>query len=154
MNEPAAGSRGFGSGGSDTGSEASALAAAALAAAALAAADAIIDDFAHHRRDAYFAGFAPEATFLFHNVHHRLESRQHYQDLWAEWEAEGFRVVSCRSLARRIQIFGTVAVFSHDVHTEASFAGVPVLSRERETIVLELRHGVWLGVHEHLSKSE
>ena len=48
-------------------------AAAGTEADALGAVDRIIDDFAHHRRDAYFAGFAPDATFLFHNVDHRLE---------------------------------------------------------------------------------
>ena len=121
---------------------------------ALAAADRIIDDFGHHRRDAYFAGFAPEATFLFHNVDHRLESRADYEQLWAEWETEGFRVVSCASTNRRIQLFGTVAVFSHDVETESELAGATDRSRERETIVLALTDGAWLGVHEHLSARE
>jgi hypothetical protein len=127
---------------------------AAAEAEALAAADRIIDDFGHHRRDAYFAGFAPEATFLFHNVDHRLESRAAYEELWAEWEAEGFRVRECRSSNRRVQLLGTVAVFSHDVDTLSELAGVAETARERETIVLALTGGVWLGVHEHLSKRE
>lgn len=118
---------------------------------ALAAADRIIDDFAHHRRDAYFAGFAPDATFLFHNVDHRLESRQAYETLWAEWESEGFQVLSCSSSNRRIQLLGSIAVFSHDVETNAKLGGVAETSRERETIVLGLTDGVWLGIHEHLS---
>jgi len=121
---------------------------------ALAAADRIIGDFAHHRRDAYFAGFAPDASFLFHNVDHRLESRQAYETLWAEWESEGFQVLSCSSTNRRIQLFGSVAVFSHDVETNAKLAGVAEISRERETIVLGLTDGVWLGIHEHLSARE
>jgi hypothetical protein len=121
---------------------------------ALAAADRIIDDFGHHRRDAYFAGFATEATFLFHNVDHRLESRAAYEELWAQWETEGFRVRACRSSNRRVQLLGTVAVFSHDVETESEMAGVTDTALERETIVLALINGDWLGVHEHLSKRE
>lgn len=121
---------------------------------ALAAADRIIDDFAHHRRDAYFAGFSPEATFLFHNVDHRLEARKAYEELWVEWEAEGFHVRGCRSSNRRIKLLGTVAVFSHDVDTDAEVAGVAETSHERETIVLAFDDGAWLGVHEHLSKRE
>ena len=121
---------------------------------ALAAADRIIDDFGHHHRDAYFAGFAPEATFLFHNVDHRLESRTAYEELWAEWETGGFRVRACRSSNRRVQLLGFVAVFSHDVDTESELAGVAETTHERETIVLALIGGVWLGVHEHLSKRE
>ena len=121
---------------------------------ALTAADRIIDDFGHHHRDAYFAGFAPEATFLFHNVDHRLESRAAYEKLWAEWETEGFRVRACRSSNRRVQLFGSIAVFSHDVDTESEVAGVAETTQERETIVLALIDGVWLGVHEHLSKRE
>jgi ketosteroid isomerase-like protein len=125
-----------------------------LEADALAAADRIIDDFGHHRRDAYFAGFAPEATFLFHNVDHRLESRSAYEQLWAEWEDGGFRVRGCASTNRRIQVFGPVAVFSHDVDTESEIAGVVETTRERETIVLELTAAGWLGIHEHLSARE
>ena len=121
---------------------------------ALAAADRIIDDFGHHHRDAYFAGFAREATFLFHNVDHRLDSRAAYEELWAEWETEGFRVRACRSSNRRVQLLGSVAVFSHDVDTESELAGVAETTHERETIVLALIDRVWLGVHEHLSKRE
>lgn len=122
-----------------------------LEADALTAADRIIDNFGLHRRDAYFAGFAPEATFLLHNVDHRLESRAAYEELWAEWESDGFRVGGCASTNRRIQVFGTVAVFSHDVETESELGGVTAITHERETIVLELIAGTWLGVHEHLS---
>ena len=128
--------------------------AAGTEADALGAVDRIIDDFAHHRRDAYFASFAPDATFLFHNVDHRLESRQAYETLWADWESEGFQVLSCSSTNRRIQLFGSIAVFSHDVETKVKLAGVAETSRERESIVLGLIDGVWLGIHEHLSTRE
>lgn len=122
------------------------------AAEALAAADAIIDDFGHHRREAYFAGFAPEATFMFHTVPERLETRAAYEELWRDWEqTNGFRVRGCTSANRRLQVFGTVAVFSHDVTTVLESDGARETQHERETIVLENRGGRWLGVHEHLS---
>ncbi|TXN31883.1 nuclear transport factor 2 family protein [Lacisediminihabitans profunda] len=124
---------------------------AATEASALAAAARIIDDFGNHRRDAYFAGFSPDATFLFHNVDHRLESRAAYERLWAEWEDQGFRVHRCLSQNRRVQLFGDMAVFSHDVETEAELGGVTAVTHERETIVLVQTAGLWLGVHEHLS---
>lgn len=120
--------------------------------AALAAIDAIIDDFGHHRRDEYFAGFAPDATFVFHNSPARLESRADYEKLWAEWEREsGFSVQSCSSTGRRIQLFGTIAVFSHDVETVLRVNGVLEIQQERESIIMEERDGVWLCIHEHLS---
>ncbi len=121
---------------------------------AFAAADRIIDDFGHHRRDRYFAGFARDATFVFHNVDHRIESRAAYEELWGEWEADGFRVRGCTSSNRRIQLVGSVAVFSHDVDTLSEATGVTDTTHERETIVLALTDGTWLGVHEHLSKRE
>lgn len=119
----------------------------------LAAVDFIIDDFGNHRRDDYFDRFAAEATFIFHSFDVRLESRQEYESLWKSWEQAGFRVRRCDSTNRRIQLFGEVAVFSHDVETESQIAGVTNVTHERETIVLELRAGRWLGVHEHLSSA-
>lgn len=121
---------------------------------ALTAVDRIIDDFGGHRADAYFGGFAPDATFVFHNVPHRLETRAAYQALWRRWEDDGFRVLTCVSSNRRMQIEGPVAVFSHDVDTVAEISGTRASSRERETIVLALRGGRWLAVHEHLSVRE
>lgn len=119
---------------------------------ALAAADAIIDDFAHHRRDAYFAGFAPDATFLFHTTPNRLDGRAAYETLWDDWErTAGFRVHGCVSTNRRIQLFGPVAVFSHDVATRLEMHGRVDTVLERESIILERRAGAWLCVHEHLS---
>lgn len=121
-------------------------------ASALAAVDAIIADFGNHRTGAYFAGFAPEATFVFHTTPERVESRAGYEALWAEWESTaGFRVRGCLSTNRRIQVFGEVAVFSHDVETILETDGTAETVFERESIVLQRRDGVWLGVHEHLS---
>ena len=119
----------------------------------LAAVDAIIDDFGHHRRDAYFAGFAEDATFVFHTGRGRLESRADYEAEWDRWERdEDFRVLACRSSARRVQQIGVdVAIFTHDVETELADGEGSVTLQERETIVLHRRDGRWLCVHEHLS---
>ncbi len=119
----------------------------------LAAADIIVDDFGSHRRDAYFAGFAPDATFIFYTADHRLESRQSYEELWHSWESEsGFRVHSCVSSNRRVQpISSSVAVFMHDVTTSVELDDTVDTVLERETIVFELRGERWLAVHEHLS---
>lgn len=119
---------------------------------ALAAVDRIIADFGANRVDAYFSGFAPDATFLFHTEPARLESRSEYRDLWNSWvEESGFEVRSCRSSNRRIQVFGDTAVFSHDVATTVWADGALADSSERETIVMRRSGEAWLCVHEHLS---
>jgi len=119
---------------------------------ALRAVDTIIDNFGSNQRGAYFSGFAPEATFVFHSSPVRVESRADYESTWDDWVRDsGFEVVRCSSSARRIQLFGDVAVFTHDVETILRLDGVPETQRERETIVLEFRDGHWLAVHEHLS---
>jgi hypothetical protein len=123
---------------------------------ALAAVDEIIACFGQHRRDAYFAGFAPDATFLFYTHPVRLESRAEYEHLWDSWERDnGFTVLSCTSSNRNIRILGPApgqtAVFSHDVDTRLTLDGVTETVTERETIVLERRGDTWFGVHEHLS---
>ncbi|MBC7441219.1 MAG: nuclear transport factor 2 family protein [Ramlibacter sp.] len=119
---------------------------------ALAAATAIVDNFANHRREAYFAAFAPEATFIFHSEPARVESRAAYEELWAGWERDsGWRVRSCTSTGARIQLFGSVAVFTHDVETVVEVDGTEETLHERESIVLESRNGGWICVHEHLS---
>lgn len=125
-----------------------------VGAEALAAADRIIADFGAHRREAYFARFAPDASFVFHNVARRLESRAEYEELWRQWESSGFRVHGCTSSNRRLQLLGTVAVFSHDVETMSEIDGESSTFHETETIVLELADGTWLGVHEHLSERD
>lgn len=125
---------------------------AAVTDAVLAAADAIVDDFAHHRTAAYFAGFAEDATFVFHTHDRRLESRADYEALWAQWEREdGFRVHACTSSDRRVQLLGDVAIFTHAVHTRVELGGEVSEVDERETIVFQLRDARWVAVHEHLS---
>ncbi|WP_317451175.1 nuclear transport factor 2 family protein [Microcella alkalica] len=124
----------------------------ALAAEVLAAADAIVDDFAHHRTEAYFAGFADDATFVFHTADRRLESRAEYEALWAQWEREdGFRVHACRSSDRRVQLLGDTAIFTHAVDSRIELGGQVDDVTERETIVFARRDGRWVAVHEHLS---
>jgi ketosteroid isomerase-like protein len=119
----------------------------------LAAAAAIVDDFGHHRTAEYFAGFAPDATFLFYTHTARLDSRADYEALWESWEAnDGFRVHGCRSRAQHVQAIGdSAAVFTHYVESDVEFGGEVSTVRERETIVFERRNGSWLAIHEHLS---
>jgi uncharacterized protein (TIGR02246 family) len=116
-----------------------------------AAADALVGAFAAHDRDAYFAAFSPQATFVFHTCPRVLGSRAEYEAEWAAWEADGFHVNACASLERRIDIVGEdVAVLTHQVRTH--LAGADEVMRERETIVFRREaDGRWRAVHEHLS---
>jgi len=141
-------------------------AAAPTTEAVQAAATAIIEAFAATGTEAYFAGFAPDATFVFHSEDHRLESRAEYEALWASWLESGWRVTSCASTNVRIQVFPGGAVFSHDVATSVVTPDGPESYRERETIVFRVADAVdaadadpasadgrssLLAVHEHLS---
>jgi ketosteroid isomerase-like protein len=121
--------------------------------AVLAAADRLVDAFARHDRDGYFSAFAPQATFIFHNLNRALRSRAEYEAEWHVWETrDGFRVRGCRSTDRHVQMTGPVAIFTHSVETDLSFNGEPSTSTERETIVFERQtSGEWLAIHEHLS---
>ncbi|MBJ7336978.1 nuclear transport factor 2 family protein [Mycolicibacterium sp.] len=122
-----------------------------LSAAAMQAAVDVITAFGSHDTASYFDGFAPEATFLFHAEPALITSRADYEATWAQWEQDGFRVLSCESLNPRLDLVSDdVAVFTHSVRTR--LAGVDEEQRERETIVLRRGpDGRWLGVHEHLS---
>jgi uncharacterized protein (TIGR02246 family) len=119
----------------------------------LAAADALVRAFASGDGAAYFACFAPEATFLFHTTPQRLESRAAYEALWTQWVVDdGFAVISCVSADQRVQVLGRdVAVFAHDVTTVVEAGGGRDELHERESIVFARRDGVWMAVHEHLS---
>lgn len=119
----------------------------------LAAARHLVEAFGDHRRDDYFACFAPEATFIFHTTPAVLRSRAAFEAEWDRWVAEdGFRVLSCRSEDQDVQLAGDVAIFTHRVATRASIGGEESDSDERETIVFR-RDGTgrWLAIHEHLS---
>lgn len=118
----------------------------------LAAADHLVEVFGRHDAEAYFATFAEEATFLFHNHPARLESRHEWRALWDQWVDEGFHVLGCRSSDQRVQVIGyDAAVFSHSVETTARLGEETTTTLERETIVFRRIEGAWLAVHEHLS---
>lgn len=118
----------------------------------LAAAAAIVEAYGRHDPAAYFALFDPEATFLFYTTPYRLENRAAYEREWMTWEKElGFRVRSCTSTDRQVQVFGDTAVFTHSVRTVISTNEGESTLDERETIVFHRRDEVWIAVHEHLS---
>ena len=123
-------------------------------AAVLAAADAIIEAFAATDTDAYFAGFSPDASFVFHPEAERLDSRAEYEALWGGWVASGWRVTSCRSTDRRVQTFPGGAIFSHTVATSIDSADGPDSYVERESIVFRAdgaQPDGLVAIHEHLS---
>jgi ketosteroid isomerase-like protein len=117
----------------------------------LEAADAIIAAFAATDTDAYFAGFADDASFVFHPEPARLNSRAEYQELWNSWLRSGWRVLSCTSEARLVQCFAGGAVFSHTVATTVDAATGSDSYRERETIVFRTSTEGLIAIHEHLS---
>ena len=120
--------------------------------AVLDAADAIIDAFAATDTEAYFAGFDPAATFIFHPEPARLNSRAEYEALWAGWVASGWRVTSCDSTDRLVQCFPGGAVFSHTVATSIDSSDGPDSYVERESIIFRADEGgALVAIHEHLS---
>ena len=117
-----------------------------------AAAARLVDTFSRHDTDAYFAAFAEDASFIFHNLDRVLPSRDAYRAEWQLWETrDGFRVLGCRSSNRVVQMAGDAAVFTHTVETDVSFGGEPLTNRERETIVFRWDGARWIAFHEHLS---
>lgn len=118
----------------------------------LAAAARLLDAFSRHDTEAYFATFAEDASFIFHNLDRVLTNRDAYRDEWRLWEVrDGFRVLGCRSTDQRVQVAGEVAVFTHTVETDISMSGEEMTNRERETIVFRREGGEWIAFHEHLS---
>ncbi|HEY5820847.1 MAG TPA: aldehyde dehydrogenase family protein [Propionibacteriaceae bacterium] len=117
----------------------------------LAAADRLIAAFAATDTAAYFDSFAPDATFVFHPETARFDDRAAYEQAWAGWLADGWRVRSCDSTERLVQSYGTTAIFSHRVHTVTAVGDVETVTDERETIVFALLGGRLVAVHEHLS---
>lgn len=115
------------------------------------AAAAIVEAFAATDTEAYFAGFAEEASFVFHPENRRLNSRAEYEAIWDGWLAEGWSVVSCLSSDPLVQTFPGGAVFSHTVDTTVRTAGGRETYRERESIVFRDLGGRLIAIHEHLS---
>lgn len=117
-----------------------------------AAAARLVDAFSRHDAERYFAAFAEDASFVFHNLDRVLTSRDAYRDEWRLWEErDGFRVLACRSSDGRVQMAGEVAVFTHRVETDISVGGHEMTNRERETIVFRREGDGWIAFHEHLS---
>jgi len=125
----------------------------ALSGEVTAAAEALVSAFGRHDTAAYFAAFAPDATFVFYPTDRRLETRAEYEALWAQWETEGFQVLGCRSIGGHVDLLtDDVAVFTHRVRTNVRLGDAEENLAERETIVFRrVGDGAWLGVHEHLS---
>lgn len=117
----------------------------------LAAATALVDAFRTTDTRAYFGSFTEDATFVFHTESRRLDSRAAYEQLWAGWLADGWRVTECISSNPRVQLLGDTAVFTHDVTTTTAVGGVSDTTRERETIVFRRSGTTLRAVHEHLS---
>lgn len=118
----------------------------------LAAADAIVAAFSATDTDAYFAGFATDASFVFHPEDARLNSRAEYETLWGSWLADGWRVTACTSSDRLVQVFPGGAVFSHTVHTSVNTAAGPESYVERESIIFRADGAdALIAIHEHLS---
>ena len=118
------------------------------------AAQRLVAAFGATDTEAYFEAFSEDATFVFHNAPARLESRQEYRSLWEDWTAQGWSVHSCTSTNPRIQMAGTCAVFTHDVHTVAGTPEDLEATRERETIIFaRSAAGTVVAVHEHLSQA-
>ncbi|WP_248800491.1 YybH family protein [Pseudomonas sp. MWU13-2105] len=120
----------------------------------LKAAAELVAAFATNDREAYFAAFSEDASFVFYTLEQPLLSRDAYQALWDSWRAEdGFEVLACTSSNAVVSLRGDVAIFIHDVATELRMQGELLFSQERETIVFrrQQEQGPWLACHEHLS---
>ncbi|WP_225422635.1 YybH family protein [Pseudomonas huaxiensis] len=117
----------------------------------LQAAAALVDAFASNDTARYFACFSEDATFLFHTLAQPLTSRHAYEQVWQQWQAEGFAVLGCQSSNGQVSLQGEVAIFMHDVATHIRLGGEEHQLQERETIVFRHHGERWLACHEHLS---
>lgn len=120
--------------------------------AVLAAADDLIAGFTSGDAGRYFDCFTADADFVFHTEPERLRSRADYELLWSEWTRAGWRVDACDSSDRDVRVMGTVAIFTHSVHTTTSVDATASTVDEHETIVFAMQpDGRLRAVHEHLS---
>ncbi|MHA6646280.1 nuclear transport factor 2 family protein [Mesorhizobium sp. A623] len=118
----------------------------------LAAATSLVEAFGSGAVDTYFACFAPDATFIFHNHETRLTSTEAYRSLWDSWvEDTGFQILGCVSSDQDVRVLGDTALFTHAVETRARTKAGTFTNRERETILFVMRDRKWIAAHEHLS---
>jgi len=118
----------------------------------LQAAAHLVSRFAAHDFDGYFSCFDEKTVFIFHTSPNVLVSKSEYQKEWRNWEKEwGFKVKACISSNQRVQLFDSVAIFSHDVATTLKTNDGEKSFQERETIVFQQISCKWIAVHEHLS---
>lgn len=113
----------------------------------------LVSAFGEGRLEDYFGSFHPDCSFVFHTTEQRLGSVEEYRALWRRWVREdGFVVLGCRTSDTSVQLWGEVAVVTHDVDTRVRTNDGEEDLSERETIVLASQiDGRWLAVHEHLS---
>lgn len=120
----------------------------------LNAAASLVEAFGESNTARYFAGFAAEASFIFHTEPEQLRSRTAYEEVWNGWLAEGWKVLACESRDPLVTAFPGGAVFVHDVTTTVQTREGRESYRERETIVFRYAvDGGLVAVHEHLSPS-
>lgn len=117
----------------------------------LQAAAQLVRAFASNDTARYFDCFSADATFVFHTLPAPLTSRRAYQDLWQQWQTEGFAVLGCESSNGQVSVHGDVAIFIHDVATHLRIGAEELHLRERESIVFRLEGQKWVAWHEHLS---
>jgi hypothetical protein len=118
----------------------------------LAAATLLVEAFGSGAVDAYFASFASDASFIFHNHETRLTSTEAYRSLWDSWvKDDGFQILGCVSSDQAVRVLGDTALFTHAVETLVRTNAGTFTNRERETILFVMRNGKWVAAHEHLS---
>ncbi|HWO69487.1 MAG TPA: nuclear transport factor 2 family protein [Actinomycetota bacterium] len=102
--------------------------------------------------DAYFAGFAPDATFLFYNEERRLESTAEYRALLEERIAgSGLRFLDRLRSEVRVQRWEDVAVVTFLDEATYEWEGDRETTRGRASWVLRRDGERWVVIHVHIS---
>lgn len=100
------------------------------------AARGLVDAFSRFDRATYFASFDERASFTFYNSGVTFDDRASYERAWNEWVADGWRVLSCRSVDAHVRMLNDqTAIFTHEVFTTIGPVDAPTNLHERETIV-------------------
>src|SRR5690606_5529636 len=81
----------------------------------LTAAARLVEAFGSGAVDVYFACFAADATFIFHNRETRLTSTEAFRSLWDSWVADtGFQILRRVSSDPAVRVLGGTALFTPD----------------------------------------